>query len=109
MLDVVPSNFIRTAGGGIARIDREWQLGGPIDRDLALFRALWYLAGTMIRGAWATPWPGKPPRQVAHELAVLAGVRDDDALFERFRAAEGWLQARVQLGTDAQPAVLAAP
>ena len=100
MLDLIPANFIRGADGPIARIDREWQVGGPIDRDVALFRALWYVAATIVRAAWATPWPAdRTIREIAHDLAAIVGIVDDEALFQRCCAAEAWLQARV-LGAD---------
>jgi SAM-dependent methyltransferase len=97
MLDLVLSNFIRSPEGPIERIDREWCVEGEIERDVALLRALWYLASSIARGAWPGPWSSATPvPQIAAELAQSAGITVDDALFERFRLAENWLQERVQ-------------
>ncbi len=97
MLDLVLSNFIRSPEGSIERIDREWCVEGEIERDVALLRALWYLASSIARGAWPGPWASATAvPQIAVELAQAAGITVDDALFERFRVAENWLQERVQ-------------
>ncbi len=99
LLDLVPANFVRAGDGMLVRVDREWQLTGRIDRGIALFRALWHFADGAVRGAWGTPWPPDTSvRTMTHELALLAGVADDDALIERSRIAEGWLQNQVHRG-----------
>ena len=102
MIDLIPANFIRSPGGRLTRIDREWQVASVVDRNIALLRGLWYFTGMIINGSWPCPWPpGTPIRQMVDALAEAAGIAHDDALFERFRLAEFWLQTRVQLGSEA--------
>ncbi len=98
LLDVSLANFVTTADG-LAYVDDEWQLEGGVDRDLAVYRALWYFARDAVHGAAHRPAPIR--RATVDELAasLVAPLAIDVApTHERFLHDEALLQAEVSGG-----------
>jgi hypothetical protein len=92
-LDVNLPNFVDT-GGDLHYVDSEWHAPGPIDGELVVGRALWYLALDLVQHGIDHPWgPAATVEEIAESLAALCGSGNDARA--AFPEAEGELQARV--------------
>ncbi|WP_250490210.1 glycoside hydrolase family 99-like domain-containing protein [Caballeronia sp. INML2] len=86
MLDIVPFNIIRKAGGGYSIIDQEWSFEGDIELGFLAFRALAGMGHMVTR--WATPadprWLNQKVffEQVFAHAGLLASVHDFDRYLE---------------------------
>ena len=97
-LDVQLSNFIRS-GSDVIFIDREWEAPPAVDADLVRFRALWYLARTVVSSGVPSPWPAD---MTVEDLAISwwATLKTNSAEvgLEQFYRAEAALQREVSGG-----------
>jgi SAM-dependent methyltransferase len=95
-IDLKLSNFIESADG-VHFIDDEWRTRGPVSRDLAVLRGLWWTAKDLIDDFVVLPWGSEiGVRDLTVELGRLGGVEvGDPALLERFLAGEALFQGLV--------------
>jgi SAM-dependent methyltransferase len=95
-IDVKLSNFVESPEG-IAFIDDEWRTSGPVSRELAVYRGLWWTAKELIDDFVAVPWGSHIGlRDLTVELGRLVGLElGDPGLLERFLTGEALLQGLV--------------
>lgn len=98
-LDVAPDNFVE-AEDGVHFIDDEWEMPGGVDVNMALARALWWLAHKLIQSGTDHPWsPSISVDDLAVSLGLWCGELIDRDLLEELRVAEAELQALVSGGS----------
>ena len=91
-LDASLDNFVDD-GEEIHYIDDEWKVPGGVDVDMAVARALWWLARTIIDGGYDHPW--RVSIDVDSLSMMLGQVIDEEIdtdLLLRVRDAEAQLQ-----------------
>jgi O-antigen biosynthesis protein len=95
-LDVSLSNFVVDDEGRVHYIDSEWQAPGPVDADLVVARALWSFAVDLVHHGVLHPWPAASTvDELAERLGILCETPADARLLDRWKAAEGDLQAKI--------------
>ncbi len=98
-LDVALSNFVLD-GDGLHFIDREWRAPDGVAAYLVMVRALWLLAGQIVRSGTSHPWPDETSvDQLATRFGELCELEVGSRILERVVAAEVELQ-HVVTGRD---------
>lgn len=98
-LDVSLANFV-AAGDDLVYVDREWEVDGGVDAEIACTRALWYFASDLVTTGAPHPWPRSTSvDEMVVALGDLAGVDVTAALLDAWRHAEAALQEEV-IGAD---------
>jgi 2-polyprenyl-3-methyl-5-hydroxy-6-metoxy-1,4-benzoquinol methylase len=104
-VDVALDNFV-DEDGTLHFIDDEWEVPEGVDVRLAVARALWWLARSLVSSGTEHPWSASISiDHLAIALAGWCGETLDRDLLERMRAAEADFQSVVN-GSD-RDAVLA--
>lgn len=92
MIDSIPTNFIKTAGGELIEIDREWEVDGPVPLHWILVRGL---VASIAASPASSALAGLSYQEATQRILSACGVDISDRDFADVSAHEDALQDAV--------------